>query len=231
MSARGAWFMLAALLAPAMRLAAAADAAQDIRDIRGPKLVLPWWLVPAAALLLALLALAGLWIYRRLRRGRAARALLPFEVALERLEHIRPLMQPENARAFSIAVSDIVRSYIEPRFSITATHRTTEEFLRELLESPKPELLRHRALLSEFLQQCDLVKFAGLSLTLADMESLHGSARAFVLQTAQSEPPAADAGARPQAAADAPDADAPRADALGADAPDAAPAQRSEARA
>ncbi len=32
-------------------------------------------------------------------------------------------MQPQSAREFSIAVSDIVRSYIERGFDLTATHR------------------------------------------------------------------------------------------------------------
>ena len=98
-------------------------------------------------------------------------------------------MQPEDAREFSIAVSDVVRRYIEERFAVTATHRTTEEFLHDLLESSHAPLARHRALLSEFLQQCDLVKFAGMSLTLQNMESLHHSARAFVLETAKPDEP------------------------------------------
>ena len=131
-----------------------------------------------------LLALGALGIWRWLRRRRQPRVLLPFEVALQRLEEMRALMQPARAREFSIAVSDVVRRYIEERFGVTATHRTTEEFLHDLLESSHAPLARHRALLSEFLQQCDLVKFAGMSLTLHNMESLHHSARAFVLETA-----------------------------------------------
>ena len=97
-------------------------------------------------------------------------------------------MEPAQAREFSIAVSDVVRSYIERRFDATATHRTTEEFLHDLLDGSHTALLRHRGLLSEFLHQCDLVKFAGMSLTLQSMESLHQSARAFVLETARPEP-------------------------------------------
>jgi hypothetical protein len=93
-------------------------------------------------------------------------------------------MRPQNAGAFSIAVSDIIRSYIERAFDFTATHRTTEEFLRDLLELPNSALARHRALLAEFLHQCDLVKFAGVSLSLQNMESLHHSACDFVRATA-----------------------------------------------
>ncbi len=100
-------------------------------------------------------------------------------------------MQPASAQAFSVAVSDIVRHYIEQRFDATATHRTTEEFLHDLLESSNPALVGHRGLLSEFLHQCDLVKFAGMSLSVRGMESLHDSARAFVLETAKPDETAA----------------------------------------
>jgi len=96
-------------------------------------------------------------------------------------------MQPARAREFSIAASDIVRSYIEQRFDVTATRRTTEEFLRDLLETPNASLVRHQPLLGEFLLQCDFVKFAAMSLNEQDMESLRQSARVFILATAGTE--------------------------------------------
>jgi len=166
---------------------AASEPSEDIRDIRGPKFILPAWFWPALLAGVALLTLGayGLWRWLQRRRRGHERALLPFEVALQRLENLRALMQPPHAREFSTEASGIVRSYIEQRFNLTATHQTTEEFLRDLLESSNASLARHRALLSAFLQQCDLVKFAGISLTLQSMESLHQSARTFVLETAQ----------------------------------------------
>ena len=107
-------------------------------------------------------ALAGLlyaaWRWNR-RRALGA-ALLPYEIALARLEEARALMQPENAREFSIAVSEIVRQYIEERFQVWAARRTTEEFLHDLLEPSDALLASHRALLEDFLRHCDLAKFA-----------------------------------------------------------------------
>ncbi len=176
---------LSAALSAATTATALAEAAEDIRDIRGPKFMFPPWLLPAVIAGAVLLAFGALGLRRWLRRRRRPRVLLPFEIALQRLEEMRALMQPDDAREFSIAVSDVVRRYIEERFGVTATHQTTEEFLRDLLESSHAPLARHRALLSEFLQACDLVKFAGMSLTLQNMESLHHSARAFVLETAK----------------------------------------------
>jgi hypothetical protein len=173
--------------ASAIDAARPAGSREDIRDIRGPQSILPAWLLPALVAGGALLAVGAYGVWRRRRRRRRARAPLPFEVALQRLEGVRALMQPQSAREFSIAVSDIVRSYIERGFDLTATHRTTEEFLRDLLELPDSPLARHRALLAEFLEQCDLVKFGDMSLTLRNMESLHHSACDFVLATAPPE--------------------------------------------
>jgi hypothetical protein len=177
----------AAPTASAVDAARPADSTEDIRDIRGPQPVLPAWLLPALVASGAVLAVGLYGVWRRGRARRGARAPLPFEVALQRLEGVRALMQPQRAREFSIAVSDIVRSYIERGFDLTATHRTTEEFLRDLLELPDSPLARYRALLAEFLEQCDLVKFGDMSLTLQNMESLHHSACDFVRATATPE--------------------------------------------
>jgi hypothetical protein len=167
---------------------AAAAPAEDIRDIRGPKFIVSAWLIPAIVAGVALLALAGYLIWRW-RRGRLRpRILLPFERALQALEAIRPLMRPAQAREFSIAASDIVRGYIEERFDVTATHRTTEEFLHDLLGTSNASLARHRGLLEAFLNQCDLVKFAGISLSIENMAALHQSACDFVRQTAAPDP-------------------------------------------
>lgn len=162
----------------------AAPVAEDIRDIRGPRYLLSDWALAAlaAGALLIALSIYGIW---RWRRKRAARVLLPYEIALQRLEEIGALMQPARAQEFSIAVSDIIRLYIEQRFNVTATRRTTEEFLHDLLESSDAALARHQGLLGEFLHQCDFVKFAAQSLTQQNMESLLQSARAFVLATAK----------------------------------------------
>lgn len=169
--------------------AALAEAADDIRDIRGPKAVSGSWVVPAVIAGAAVVMICAYAIWRRRHRGTRLRNLTLSEQTLERLEDTRSLMLPATAREFGIAASEVIRNYIEKRFAAIATQRTTEEFLQTLLQSSNEELLRHRTLLAEFLQQCDFVKFAGASLAVKDMESLYLSARSFVLQTG--EPPAA----------------------------------------
>jgi hypothetical protein len=169
--------------------AALAEAADDIRDIRGPKAVSGSWLVPVVIAGAVVVMICAYAIWRRRHRGTRLRSLTLSEQTLGRLEDTRSLMRPATAREFGIAASEVIRNYIEKRFAAIATQRTTEEFLQTLLQSSNEELVRHRTLLAEFLQQCDFVKFAGASLAVKDMESLYQSARGFVLQTG--EPPAA----------------------------------------
>jgi hypothetical protein len=182
--AASGWAWLALLSTPAL-----AESAEDIRDIRGPKAVPGSWVVPAALVGALVVALCAYAVWRRRHRRARRRTLTLSEQTLRRLESTRPLMRPETAREFGIAASEVIRDYIEKRFDVVATQRTTEEFLQALLQSSDEALARHRSLLAEFLQQCDFVKFAGASLAVTDMESLFLSARGFVLETA--EPPVA----------------------------------------
>ncbi|HEX3847301.1 MAG TPA: hypothetical protein VHV81_07950 [Steroidobacteraceae bacterium] len=181
-------------------LPAALARADDIRDIRGPKAEFPLWLALAIAAIVLIVIAAGFALWRRWR-NRPARALLPFEIALGRLEGIRPLMTPSTVREYSVGISDIVRGYIEARFSVTATHLTTEEFLHGLVGEGGRDLVSHRDLLAHFLEHCDMAKFAAVSLSMPIMQELHDSAHRFVTETSKSLPPAAQAGAAAQTAA------------------------------
>jgi len=162
---------------------AAAQSTPDIREIRGPKAVplagSSLWLTVLAGVLIAAALGAFIWYLLRHRRP----TLTPSQQALKGLEEARSLMQPGSAREFGIAASEVIRRYIERRFGMIATQRTTEEFLQALLQSPEAALSQHRALLAEFLQQCDLIKFAGAGGALSDLESLLSSARGFVQAT------------------------------------------------
>jgi Domain of unknown function (DUF4381) len=168
-----------------MTATASTGVTEDIRDIRGPKTDLnsPSVIVPAligAAILIALCV----YIFRRRRGGGTpARQLSLLEQTLQSLDQTRPLMNPATAREFGNVTSEVVRNYIEKRFNVVATQRTTEEFLASLLQGSNDTLARHRPLLAEFLQQSDYLKFAGTSLAAADLEALFNSARGFVVET------------------------------------------------
>jgi hypothetical protein len=153
---------------------------EDIRDIRGPVHIKPSWLW--AAWTAGTLALAGILyaLYRWWKARARARAKTLYELALEALEKARSLMTPETARDYSFAVSEITRRYIEARFNVRAAHRTTEEFLHDLVANPTGGLADYSVLLEDFLKHCDLVKFARWTLSLGEMESMHASAVTFI---------------------------------------------------
>jgi len=155
----------------------------DIRDIRGP-LHIPAplvWLYYAGGACLFLMAAAGVW--RWLRRHKALRAKRAFEIAFEQLEHAKALMKPELADAFSVAVSDAIRTYIENRFEVRVTRHTTEEFMARIGADPAGDLVEYSDLLQHFLGYCDLAKFARYLLTVDQMKEMHQSAWQFVDRT------------------------------------------------
>jgi hypothetical protein len=157
---------------------------QDIRDIRPPFHIpqIGLWLAAIAGSCVVAAILVVAW--RRRQRRLAALRKSARELALERLVETRALLAPEHAGAFSIAVSGIVRSYIEEHFNIQAAHRTTLEFLRDCLTQADGSLAQHRQQLEEFLQYCDLAKFARWVLSVPEMEAMLASGIAFVSATA-----------------------------------------------
>jgi hypothetical protein len=160
--------------------------AEDIVDIRPPiHIAAPFpWLAWGAGALLVFGVSAGVWKLRRRRQQRK----LAYEIALERLENTRPLMRESNAEPFSLAVSEIVRRFIEEVLPVRAAHRTTDEFLRDLTSLSYLPLAQHRDSLADFLRHCDLAKFARWSLTVAQMEAMLESAKAFVIDLGRPEP-------------------------------------------
>src|SRR5436190_1656400 len=85
-------------------------------------------------------------------------------------------------KPFCIAVSDAARQYLEERFEFRAPERTTEEFLYEL---QRTDLLTRdqKDSLGEFLQSCDLVKFAKYEPREPELHDLHGCALRLVEET------------------------------------------------
>ena len=98
-------------------------------------------------------------------------------------------------RPFCILVSDIVRVYLEERFSFRAPERTTEEFLHEL-KATNLLLPDQKQSLGDFLSICDMVKFARYEPGQPELETLHGSAVRLIDET-EPEPVAPDPFASP----------------------------------
>ncbi|EFK05525.1 conserved hypothetical protein [delta proteobacterium NaphS2] len=155
----------------------------DIRDIRGP-IHIPdpthRLFYGLGGILLLLLAWAA---WRWLGKRKAFRAKTAFEIAFEELEKAKALMTPEKAERFSVMVSDTIRTYIEKRFSMRATRKTTHEFMMIVAAEPSGELNRHEKPLHEFLVHCDLAKFARQTFNMEQMRKMHQSATRFVEET------------------------------------------------
>jgi hypothetical protein len=160
-----------------------ASSEEDIRDIRQPRhLPTPIaWAAAAAGVIL--LSAAAFVAYRWIRRGKFLE-MTPGEIALQQLDEARHLMDPEHAREYCFAASQIIRSYIEAQFHLHAPRLTTEEFLRDLVEVRETMLASHRALLGDFLEHCDLAKFAGWRYSMLALEDMHKTALDFVRQSA-----------------------------------------------
>ncbi|MGI9240279.1 MAG: DUF4381 family protein [Verrucomicrobiales bacterium] len=159
----------------------------ELREIK-PAIEIPepagWPLWATIALLgLAAAAAAFAW-WQWHRRNRAAAYRNPVDVALEELEKTREMISAADAETYAMAVSDVLRRDIERRLHIGAVRQTTEEFLQELTTRQPASTtgigVAHRQALSDFLQECDLVKFARGQLDRPQRERLHEVARAFI---------------------------------------------------
>ncbi len=165
------------------------DTATDIRDVRGLMSIPYQWLWVIYSLVALIVAGVAYAIWAWFRNRKRTPAKEPYEIALEKLEAARALMTETQVREYAFTVSEIIRSYIEQRFGERAAHRTTEEFLSDLLQSPNVQLAEYRDLLQDFLNHCDLPKFARWQLSVREMESMHESARAFISDTRPQQRP------------------------------------------
>lgn len=150
----------------------------DIAEIdRMPR---PLWetslYVFGVALLLALLIW---WIVRLVQRRPPPPPPSPRSVALKELAAIQAKMDLMLPHPFSVQVSDILRRYISAAYGLQAIRQTSHEFLEQSQYSPHFST-NDRELLSRFLEQCDLVKFARAEADAGVPQQLMTDAFAFV---------------------------------------------------
>ena len=154
-------FEVATVLPDGAGTEALRPARDPLPELEGPWLERRWpWLAGGLAVLAAGAAGILAWLRRAATRAR----LTAFDRAAARLARLRAqgLPGPEHVDPWYVELSDIVRRYVEERFSLRAPELTTEEFLLEAGRSA--ELTpAHRDLLSDFLDRCDRVKFARYS--------------------------------------------------------------------
>lgn len=167
------------------------EAAAQFAGITAPGAVLPpeaasgrLWLLGAGMAVAAAAALLAVWRYRR-RGAPAAAAVLPaWEVALNRLRELNQRDLPGMGKLdlFYVDLSSILRYYIEDRFLIQAPEQTTPEFI-EAAATRGVFSDAQQQFLSEFLRQCDRIKFARFEPGAEEASRHFTQVRVFVKET------------------------------------------------
>jgi hypothetical protein len=154
--------------------------ALEFHDITGPVdyfLLQPWMIFCGVAGLLLLIGLTT-WLIKRWR-NRPVAIISPRQRALDRLARIQSEIDQLSPYQFSIRVSDILRQYVTEQYELPVTRQTSVEFLNALAAS-SPFSSDEQSLLTDFLNRCDLIKFARYDATREDSRLLLEEADRFV---------------------------------------------------
>ena len=154
--------------------------AQEFHDIAPPVdyfVLQPWMVFCGVAGLLLLIGLT-IWFVRWWRR-RPAKIQTPRERAIDQLARIGNQIETLPPYQFSIRVSDILRRYVTEQYQLPVTRQTSVEFLNALAAA-SPFSADEQALLGDFLNRCDLIKFARYDATREDSRLLLDEAGQFV---------------------------------------------------
>jgi hypothetical protein len=140
----------------------------DIRDIKNPMTIPRSFIFYLIVFGLPILLAAG-YIYYRYSKLKASGRILspveperaPDEAALERLTKLKEagLLKDGRIKEYYIILSEIIRQYLEGRFNLPIVESTTAEAHRMMQESGKVKI-KDLGEVKEFLEECDLVKFA-----------------------------------------------------------------------
>jgi hypothetical protein len=154
-------------------------AAQPFHDIAPPVdySLLPTWVIFVGTFF-ALTLIGGIvWLISR--RKKPVQIKSPRERTLELLERIEDEIETLSPYQFSIRVSDVLRRYVTEQYNLPVTRQTSIEFLN-VIKTASPFSEDEKELLKDFLDRCDLIKFARYEATTADSRLLLEEATRFV---------------------------------------------------
>jgi hypothetical protein len=163
---------------------------QDIKPIK-PPVSLPvdytWiiYLIGGIALLIAVVLFLVKKVFRREEKVIPVPPPRPAHViAYEQLERIKEENLPGRGmiKEYYSRVSNAARHYLENRFGLRAPERTTEEFLYDMA-STDYLTVQQQDLVGEFLNECDLVKFARYGPTENEIDRVYSAAVKLVDET------------------------------------------------
>lgn len=146
----------------------AVDTSQEIKEIKGPRSVPITW-ADVWPWLLGVIVVAGLgWLVMYiLRKRRKGESIIPeaprrpaHEIALDALRSLESekMWQRGLVKEYHSKLTDILRMYIEQRYSVMALEMTTEEIMEGLKNAPISSDVRGQ--LKDILVRADFAKFA-----------------------------------------------------------------------
>lgn len=156
-------------------------------DIRGPVTIqadptIMYSLAAGIGLLLILLAILG---YRWWKgRDKMVACQTSWERALAQIDELQDIKKRNEGPLFTQRLTALLRQYIEERFALRISSRTSSEFLSELKRSSTlSQLATQRELLTTFLGQADMVKFARAVPDSSLLEDMETTVRRFIQST------------------------------------------------
>lgn len=156
----------------------------DLVDIHGRLNITDWrfWLLVATAFLALGLAgwLLSKWRMREFSEDLSVQVTDPWQEFADAIRAIREQMENLDARELTYAVNSALRTLLEAVLRMPATEQTTEEFIQSL-QSQKLMTEATKTALIDYLQQCDAIKYAGVSLAEDGKDSMIQSAEQFAV--------------------------------------------------
>ena len=154
---------------------------QEIRDIAGP-IQLPKDNTNLILIVLAsLLGLAVLlYLFLRWRENKKEPQKTPAEIALIQMQHAKHLMDDGLRESYTERITEILRQFITSHFAISATSKTTREFLNHIQKSETSAIFAYKDQLSECLEQVDLIKFAKYTPEHSTVVDIEHSVTSFI---------------------------------------------------
>ncbi len=164
------------------------EQASGIKDIKGPYSMNNFIYLYIILAVIAVIAIIIALVMYMKRKKAAKEIVVPSPPAHETaLNALRELMEKDyirtgNIQEYYFELSNIVRHYLEDRFSMQAPEMTTEEFLVLLRDTDKLNA-EQKDLLRQFLAHCDIVKFAKHLPQESEIESSYEHAVRLIDQT------------------------------------------------
>jgi len=151
---------------------------KNVLDIKGALPAL--WII---ILILIALAIAAFIYFKKKKIAEEKPVLIqksPEDIARDALRLLLEMKLIEKGliKEYYIRLSDIIRAYIENRYKISAMDRTTWELYQEM-RSKRIERM-HLDKINDFLEDCDMVKFAKYAPDKKEIEDSYKKAEEII---------------------------------------------------